>query len=157
MPVIPEESLVKRAEGHQFPGGDYTIEHWENFLLTDCTGGQLMSGGVVHPIALFHVPILGSGTTIAEMFALGQAESDASISIESYDWRLHEPLLEDVTYHITGGITDVSRHQRDDPQHKGKAQVYDRLVFDFSLTHPDGHESAATTVIWHYNRSGDRS
>ena len=52
------------------------MEHWENFLLTECTGAQLLPNGIVHPIALFHVPITGAGTSIAEMFSLGQAESD---------------------------------------------------------------------------------
>ena len=74
---------VERAEGHKFPGGKYSIQHWENFLLTACTGADVMQDGVVHPIALFHVPILGSGTNIATMFALGRAASDMSISIES--------------------------------------------------------------------------
>lgn len=148
MSGIPEEQSVKNAAGHTFPGGVYTIEHWENFLLTSCTGAELMTGGVVHPIALFHVPILGSGTTIAEMFSLGQAESDASISIESYDWQLFEPLQEDVAYTVTGGISDVSRHQRDN------GQLYDRLVFDFAMARPEGVTAATTTVIWHYNRTG---
>ena len=144
--MAPSETEVATATGHTFPGGKYTVEHWENFLLTACTGAEIMADGVVHPIALFHVPILGAGTTIAEMFALGKAESDFSISIESYDWRLFEPLREDVAYDISGGITDVSSH-RDEV-----TGGYDRLVFDFRLDH-EGQPVARTTVIWHYRRS----
>ncbi len=70
--MVPAEE-IRALVGHQFPGGEYTIEHWGNFLLTQCTGANLVPDGMVHPVALFHVPILGSITSIAEMFALGQA------------------------------------------------------------------------------------
>ena len=139
---------VERAKGRIFPGGKYSIQHWENFLLTACTGADVMQDGVVHPIALFHVPILGSGTTIAEMFALGRADSDMSISIESYDWQLFNPLKEDTEYDIQGKITDVTRHN-DEPGET--APVYDRIVFDFEV-HDDHSLVASSTVIWHYRR-----
>ena len=93
-PMVPVEE-IEALVGHEFPGGEYTIEHWENFLLTECTGADLLPDAMVHPVALFHVPILGSNTTIAEMFALGQAESDFSIGIESYVWDMYAPLIED--------------------------------------------------------------
>ncbi|MFT6309160.1 MAG: hypothetical protein ACJA0Z_004339 [Halioglobus sp.] len=132
--------------GHQFPGGEYLIEHWENFLLTDCTGADLMASGVVHPIALFHVPIIGAQTSIAEMFALGQAESDFSISIESYDWHFHSPLKENVRYSVTGGVIDVQLGLS-----KG-ARLYDLITFRFEIA-DDNRPVATTEVAWHYNRS----
>ena len=82
----PPESAIKSLVGHQFPGGSYTIAHWENFLLTECTGAAPLPDDLAHPVALFHMPILGAGTSIGEMFALGKADSDYSIGIESYDW-----------------------------------------------------------------------
>ena len=101
----PSETEIEAIVGHEFPGGEYTIEHWENFLLTECTGGELLPDGMVHPVALFHVPILGANTSIAEMFELGQAESDFSIGIESYDWEMPKMLYEDVTYRIDADAT----------------------------------------------------
>ena len=92
-PVPPVEE-IRAIVGHQFPGGTYTIDHWENFLLTECTGAELLPDGMVHPVALFHVPILGANTTIGEMFAVGLAESDYSIGIESYNWEMFKPLYE---------------------------------------------------------------
>ena len=85
---IPPREEIEALAGHRFPGGDYTIRHWENFLLTECTGAELLPGGMAHPIALFHLPISGAGISIAGMFALGQAESDLSIMIESYENKL---------------------------------------------------------------------
>ena len=71
---IPSEADITRLTGHNFPGGFYTVAHWENFLLTECTGAALLPDGLVHPVALFHMPIVGAGTSIAEMFALGQGK-----------------------------------------------------------------------------------
>ena len=36
--TMPDEDAIRALVGHEFPGGRYTIAHWENFLLTDCTG-----------------------------------------------------------------------------------------------------------------------
>jgi hypothetical protein len=142
------EFFVEAIVGHQFPGGVYTIEHWENFLITECTGSQLMQDGVVHPVALFHVPIIGSGTSIAKMFALGQAESDLSISIESYDWEMHHPLKEDIAYRVDGRVASAERLQNE------QGHDFDRIQFCFEIADPDGELAARTTIIWHYARSG---
>ena len=99
----PSKESIRAIVGHRFPGGKYTIEHWENFLLTECTGADPLPDGLAHPVALFHVPILGARTSIGEMFALGQAEADNSIHIESYDWEFFQPLKERVEYDITAG------------------------------------------------------
>ncbi len=143
----PDEREIAALVGHKFPGGHYTVEHWENFLLTECTGADLLPDGQVHPVVLFHMPILGAGTTIAEMFALGQADSDFSIGIESYDWRMFKPLKEDVRYRIEAHITEADRRAHDD------GRVYDRIQFQFDIADPAGDAVAQTIITWHYNRS----
>ncbi|MFT7218413.1 MAG: hypothetical protein ACI8Z1_000022 [Candidatus Azotimanducaceae bacterium] len=142
--TIPTEESVKEIIGHQFPGGDYLIAHWENFLLTECTGAQALPDGLAHPVALFHMPILGAGTSIAEMFELGQATSVFSIGIESYEWEIFSPLMEDVNYSVGGQILDARRVV-------DEKRTYDRIVFRFDLKFED-EPVARTTVIWHYNR-----
>jgi hypothetical protein len=146
---VPSEADVRKAVGHRFPGGIYTVQHWENFLLTECTGGDLLPGGMVHPVVLFHMPILGSGTTIAEMFALGLAESDFSIGIESYDWEMFRPLIEDTAYTVNGHIVSAER-KIDGKRGPG---LYDRIQFQFTVAEADGSLAARTTITWHYNRS----
>lgn len=146
MPSLPPVEEIRALVGHEFPGGSYTIEHWENFLLTECTGAELLPNGMVHPVALFHVPILGSNTSIAEMFALGQAESDFSIGIESYDWEMFAPLREDAAYQIGGRVTEADRREHDN------GRVFDRIQFQFTVTAPDGELAARVTITWHYNR-----
>jgi len=147
MRPIPAESEITALVGHQFPGGTYKIEHWENFLLTGCTGAQLLPNGIAHPVALFHVPIMGSNTSIAEMFELGQAESDLSIIPESYDWEMFESIKEEVTYDISGKIIAAERRQNE------QGQTYDWVQFCFEMTSPENLLSARSTITWQYTRN----
>jgi hypothetical protein len=144
---IPAEADISRLTGHRFPGGFYTVAHWENFLLTECTGGELLPNGMVHPVALFHIPIIGAGTSIAEMFALGQAESDLSIMIESYDWETILPLREEIRYCVSGEITSAQRCQNE------QGKLYDRIQFCFEVHTPEETLAARTTITWHYTRN----
>lgn len=143
---IPAEQEISALAGHTFAGGDYTIAHWENFLLTDCTGAELLPNGLAHPVALFHVPIIGAGTSIAEMFELGQAESDLSIIPESYDWEIFTSLKEETSYQVSGKITSAERCKNE------QDQTYDRIQFCFELHH-NSLLAARSTITWHYTRN----
>lgn len=141
----PTLEQLEAIVGHEFPGGDYLIAHWENFLLTECTGANLLPDGLVHPVALFHVPILGAGTTLAEMFELGMADSPFSIGIESYEWEFFSPLKEEVSYRVSGRVAGAER----------LSDEADRISFEFELATEEG-PCARTTIIWHYRRGGGR-
>lgn len=142
---LPDVKEIEGLVGHKFPGGNYTIAHWENFLLTECTGAEPLPGDLAHPVALFHMPILGANTSIGEMFALGQADNDASIGIESYDWSFHKSLREEIEYRVEGEITEAGRIE-------GERRTYDRIQFRFDLYEPSGDPAATTTITWHYRR-----
>ena len=144
----PSVEEIGAITGHRFPGGKYTIAHWENFLLTECTGASPMPDDLAHPVALFHMPILGAGTSIAEMFALGRAESDFSIGIESYDWEIFKPLREELEYDVTGEVTSSERRNEN-------GRVFDRIRFRFDLAEPGGEAAARTTITWHYGRRSE--
>ena len=143
---LPPEAEITALEGHRFPGGYYTVAHWENVLLSDCTGAEILPAGQVHPVALFHMPFLGGGTTIAELFALGQAESDLSIMIESYDWEFFSPLREATEYRVSGEITSAQRCQAEG------GRIYDRIQFRFDIAHSDS-AVARSTITWHFTRN----
>lgn len=143
---VPAKAEIEALTGHRFPGGDYRIAHWENVLLTGCTGAELLPNGIAHPSTLFHLPIAGSGTSIAEMFALGQAESDLSIMIESYDWEFFQPLREETDYRIEGSIISAERRCEDQRE-------YDRIQFCFDVALPSGEPIARSVVTWHYTRN----
>ena len=144
---IPAANEITRLAGHRFPGGFYTVAHWENFLLTECTGADLLPDAMVHPVVLFHLPITGANTSIADMFALGQAESDLSIMIESYDWEIFLPLREEIRYRVSGGITSAQRCEN------AQGKFYDRIQFCFAVHSPEEVLAARTTITWHYTRN----
>ncbi len=141
----PPVEEIRALVGHRFPGGHYTIAHWENFLLTECTGAAPLPDDLAHPVALFHVPILGANTSIGEMFALGQADDDASIGIESYDWEFFKPLREELEYRIDGEVTAADRKESD-------GRLFDRIQFRFELKDDAAELAARTTITWHYRR-----
>ena len=143
---LPDKAGIEAIAGRQFPGGRYRIAHWENTLLTACTGADLLADGLAHPIALFHLPIAGSGTSIAELFALGQAESDLSIMIESYEWEFFQNLREETDYAVAGQVSSSQRCQNE------AGDIYDRIQFCFEVFAPEGELTARSTVTWHYTR-----
>ena len=143
--TLPDVNEIRALVGHRFPGGEYTIAHWENFLLTECTGAEPLPDDLAHPVALFHVPILGANTSIGEMFSLGQADNDASIGIESYDWEFLKPLREELEYRVDGEITEADRREENE-------RLFDRIAFRFELKDDTGEVAARTTITWHYGR-----
>lgn len=146
MPKPPSTEDIRALVGRRFPGGTYSIAHWENFLLTECTGAAPLPDGLAHPVALFHAPILGAKTTIKEMFTVGWAESDFSIGIESYDWEMFRPLREETPYRVTGEVSEADRCA-------AEGRFFDRIQFRFELFAPDGALAARATITWHYRRS----
>jgi len=134
--------------GHEFPGGTYRIAHWENFLLSEATGAPPMPEDLVHPVHLFHVPINGAGTSIAELFTLGRADSDASVTIDYYDWEYFVPLREALAYRVTGAITE---HERRSPE---GGPVVDSLCFCIEMREAGRRLAARCTIRWHFWRFG---
>ena len=79
--MIAEEEILG-LRGYKFPGGIRTVEYWENWLLTDCTTLEQLPNDLVHPIALFHVPIQGAGSSISHLFSLGQVSGAGSVGLD---------------------------------------------------------------------------
>ena len=144
--VFSEESLAALI-GHRFPGGVYRVAHWENWLLTDCTGRDPMPGDLVHPIVLFHAPILGAGTSIAELFRLGGASgASGSVGLISYDWEYFGPIREDVDHAVEGGIASAERMTTP------SGAIDDHVSFRIELS-DDGAPVARVTNRWRFRRT----
>jgi hypothetical protein len=142
------DAEVEGLVGLRFPGGEYTIAHWENFLLTDCTARPPMASDLVHPIALFHVPIQGVGTSIGELFRLGGGDGQAgSVSLLGYDWEYLKPLREDCSYRLEGGIVSADR-----VIDTAGAALHDDIAFQIELFDPTGALAARVTNRWRFVR-----
>jgi hypothetical protein len=144
--LIPSEAAMRALVGHRFPGGTYRIEHWENFLLSEATGIDRLPDRLAHPAHLFHVAINGVGTTITELFRLGESSAGEPVSIDYYDWRVHRPLREEVTYSLSGGITDFTRSAREG------SPVRDSLTYEIGIDDLEGARVAEVVFRWHYWR-----
>ncbi len=139
------EAEMQALVGHCFPGGQYEIAHWENHLLTEATGSEPLPDGLVHPVHLFHVPIAGVGVSIADLFELAKADTDASVTIDYYEWELAAPLREGVRYRMAGGVTEHERKQI------GDGPFVDSLTFLIELFEGDTF-TARSTFRWHFWR-----
>ena len=136
------DEQLRALVGHRFAGGRYRIEHWENWLLTDCTGREPLPDGLAHPVVLFHVPILGVGTSITELFQLGGVAGHGSVGLEGYDWEYVHPLRENVEYRMEGGVVATERLT----DHAGR--VIDRFVFEITLFDEANQMAARITNRW---------
>lgn len=144
--MITEDELLALV-GHRFPGGTYRVANWENWLLTDCTGRAPLPDTLVHPVVLFHAPILGAGTSITELFQLGQASGAGSVGLESYDWEYFQALREDVVYRVGGGVVEAERTTN------SMGSIVDRVAFRIEL-HDGDTLAARVTNRWKFRRDG---
>ena len=137
--TIPTDREIVGLVGHRFPGGTRTVGHWENWLLTDCTRRPPMPRGLLHPVVLFNVPIEAVGTSIAELFELGQSDGrPGAVTLLGYDWEYLQPMFEDVEYRAEGGIIDVTRHVADSGE-----VLFDDVAYSIEMTASDATQVAA--------------
>lgn len=146
MAVTPEE--MQALVGHRFPGGAFTIERWENVLLSDVMGVEPLPDGLAHPAYLFHAPLAGAGMRIADMFELFRAESDEAVRAGEYRWEIHRPLRVGMTYRMFGGVVGMER--------KASRKLGPMDVATFRIDVHDSEEGglvASTTGTWLLLRS----
>jgi len=147
--TIPTDREIVGLVGHRFPGGTRTVEHWENWLLTDCTRRSPMPGGLLHPVVLFHVPIQAVGTSIAELFELGRSDGGpGSVTLLDYDWEYLQPMYEDAEYRAEGSIVDVRRHCADSGE-----VLFDDVAYSIEMTATDATQVARVTNRWRFRRA----
>ena len=144
--TVPFDDM-RALVGYRFPGGTYTIEHWENFLVHDVTGAGAPAGGLAHPVYAFNAPLAAMGMTYQEFFDLCRAESNEAIRAGGYDFEYHQPLREGTTYRVDGSILEVDRK-------RGKrAGIFDLVRFQLRMTDGDGEPALTATNEWIFLRS----
>ena len=146
MAVAVEE--LEGLVGTRFPGGTFTIERWENTLLSDVMASEPLPDDLAHPGYLFHMPLAGVGVTIADMFRLCRAESDEAVRAGEYRWDLYRPLRVGSTYRMSGGIVGAERKQG------RRGGLMDFVTFQIDVRDDaDGERVATTTSTWILLRS----
>ena len=105
----------------------------------------MLPENLAHPVSLFHVPILGAGTSIAELFEICGAEGPGSVGLDGYDWEYMHPLRVGIEYRMEGGIVRWENlvDERDQP--------YDSMSFSIEMF--DGSALVARiTNTWRFRR-----
>ena len=138
MGVTIEE--MQQLIGWRFPGGSYTIAHWENFLLADVMCSPPMPENLAHPAYCFHAPLAGMGITYADLFELCRAESDD-------DFEIHHPLREGQTYSVRGEITSVER------KHGKRIGAFDLVTFELEMLDANDRTCVVATNSWVFLRA----
>ena len=133
--------------GRPFPGGTFTIEPWENVLLSDVMGVDPLPDGIAHPAYLFHAPLAGAGVRISDIFELCHAESEEAVRAGEYRWVLHRPLRVGSTYRMSGGFVGVERKQG------RRGGLMDVVTFEIDIRDEDGETVASTVSSWIFLRS----
>lgn len=142
------ETEMRELVGHRFPGGQFTIEPWENTLLCDVMALPPLPDGLAHPAYLFHAPLAGVGLAYRDIFALGRAESDEAIRAGEYDWTIHRPLRVGASYRMSGEFTGVERKRGE------RAGLMDIVSFRIDVHElPDERRAATVAQSWIFLRS----
>jgi hypothetical protein len=141
--------VMHELVGWTFPGGTTSIEHWQNFLLTDVMCHAPLPDDLVHPAACFNTPLAGMGMSFADFFAVCHAESDDAIRAGEYTFDIHRPLREDIEYRVEGHIVDVVRKRG------GRIGLFDLVTFVLTMTQPDGEVALTATNSWVFLRTED--
>ena len=137
--------------GWEFPGGAFTIEGWENFLMYDVTLGDPPRHGFAHPMYAFHAPLAGMGISYQGFFDLCHAESADRIRAGEYDFVYRHPIRENTTYAIGGEVESVERKRG------GRAGLFDLVRFRLDMTDPDGSLACSAGNSWIFLRGDDGS
>ena len=133
--------------GRPFPGGTFTIEPWENVLLSDVMGVDPLPDGIAHPVYLFHAPLAGAGVRISDIFELCHAESEEAVRAGEYHWVINRPLRVGTTYRMSGGFVGVERKQG------RRGGLMDVVTFEIDIRDEDGEAVASTVNTWIFLRS----
>lgn len=135
--MISEADLAQ-VVGRHFAGGEYTVEPYVNWLVTDIVEDEHRADGTVHPLLAYIASLLGKGISLDELFALCGASADDGPMFGEHETILHRPLELGVTYRIAGAFTSTER------KHGQKTGTFDIVGFELTVTHPDG--SATATI-----------
>jgi hypothetical protein len=134
--VIELDDLEKIV-GTPFPGGRFTIEPYEHWLLCDVVQSARPENGLAHPLYVYNAALAGMGISVDELFTMCGATAEDGPMFGEHETEIREPLLVGGSYDVTGRVTKVDRKQG------RKAGVFDLVYFELDVTDPDSGEVKA--------------
>lgn len=125
---VPElAELRARLIGHEFPGGEFSVEEHERWLSHEAMKSPPIKPPLLHPVWVLLGSLRGMGMTIEELVALADVSPDGVLFGETELEQL-EPLRTGVRYAVSGRIVSLERRQ-------GKrAGTFDVLAFRMEIS-----------------------
>jgi hypothetical protein len=134
-----DEQELLAIVGTPFPGGNFTIEPYEHWLMCDCVGAEPVRSGIANPMYIYYGALGGMGISLDELFAWVGATADDGVMFGEAQIDVMHPLQIGDTYTVDGKITDIVRKS-------GKrAGVFDIVTFALDVTETDGPRAGTST------------
>lgn len=148
--MITEDEL-NALVGTPFPGGQWTVDPYFNWLTCDCVlAPQLATSPSAHPLMVYMAGQAGLGLSLEELFELCAGSSADGPMLGEWGMQVSTPLTVGATYTVSGGITAVTRKTGK------KTGVFDIVEFQLTVsdsTRPD-EPAAVITSSFIYPRRG---
>lgn len=122
---------MKKLIGHTLPGGTFTVEDYENWLLCDVLQSAQMQGSVAHPLFAYICANTGIGMSLTNLFALFDATADDGPMQAEVEIGLPGELKTGRSYHVRAAITDVIRKEG------RKTGVFDLMTYRIEILDRD--------------------
>jgi len=135
---MSEEELASLV-GRTFPGGEYTVEPYVDWLVRDVVESE-HDGDVAHPVFGFIATLRGKGMSLDELFAICGAVAADGPMFGEHETELLAPLEVGKTYTVSGEFVSAVRKQG------RKAGTFDIVGFRLELT-----DSRGRTAVTAYN------
>lgn len=125
------EQQLESIVGRTFPGGDYTVEPYVDWLVHDVVEAG-HGGGVAHPIFGFIASLRGKGMELDELFEICGATAADGPMFGEHETELLQPLVVGETYAVRGEFVSAVRKQG------RKTGIFDIVGFRLTLTDSRG-------------------
>ena len=128
--MISEEELQSKV-GYRFPGGEYLLEPYKNWLTNDVVGAKNGDNGLAHPMFCYYAALNSMGLSLEEFFAIFDATSDDGVMFGEAEIELKRAMTPGSTYSVSGQVTAVQRKK------SKKLGTFDLVDFELSIHEAD--------------------
>jgi hypothetical protein len=133
--AVISEAELESIVGRAFPGGQYTVEPYVDWLVHDVVESS-HRGDVAHPIFGFIASLRGKGMSLDELFEICGATAADGPMFGEHETELLRPLEVGETYAVSGEFVSAVRKQG------RKTGVFDIVGFRLTLTDSEGRAAA---------------
>ena len=126
---------VQEQIGRTLPGGSFSVEPYQDWLMRDVSLSTTSFAGPLHPLWAFAGTQGAMGVSIEELFAIVHASSEDGPMLGESDIEILRPLGIGETFTVSATITDIVRKS-------GKRAG----TFDIVTVAMSAEDSAGTTV-----------